>query len=111
MWDGAIDALAARRPDYPRHVASSLRALIWSVMDRYAPKQGKETDRQRFRRVLDSRSQGDLAAALAETAERLIARLSSLDKRPPSPERDARALVFATAAVIELIVPEQSHLR
>ena len=106
MWDGAIYALEKRGADYPRHVASSLRALIWSVMDHYSPKQGKETDRQRFRRLLESRSQSDLAAAWADMSDRLIARLSSLDKRPPVPGRDATALVHATATTLLLILPD-----
>ena len=106
MWDGALHALSCRGPDSPRHVASSLRALLWSVMDKFAPKGDKETDRQRFRRILMSRSRGDLAASTAELGDRLIARLSTLDKQAIGSDREAHALVFAAGSVLLLVLPD-----
>ena len=75
-------------------------------MDEFAPKRDKETDRQRFRRILESRSRGALAASTAELGDRLIARLSSLDKEAIGSAREAHALVLAAGSVLLLVLPD-----
>ncbi|MXW23172.1 MAG: hypothetical protein F4Z96_00545 [Chloroflexi bacterium] len=106
MWDGAVYALGNRGPDFPRHVASSLRSLLWAVRDEFAPRQVDESDRARFIRLLESRSRGRLAASASSLADELLGRLSSLAKEPNGRADEAESAVWLTGGLLRLILPD-----
>ena len=97
MIEGAGHALCDGHPDHPRHVATSLRAVLMQTVDRYVPRRKGEPDRKRLHAFLGSRSG-------AKMVDLTIGRLSKLVKGPPASRDDAIAALYATCGSLTLIL-------
>ena len=105
MWDGALVALGQAGPHHPRHVAVSVRALMFQVRNKYLP--AGNTDREWLASFFESTGRRELADADGQTLNALIGRLSRLDKQPSGRSSDAAAAMLIAAGLLMLILDEE----
>ncbi len=107
-WEGALLALTDGRPDYPRHVASSVRAVLWTVIDSVSP--GEGSHRSRIEALLGSRSRSHLASSCAALVDSVMQNASRLDKAAgPGTPAEAVAVLLAAASAIILLLEDQDR--
>ena len=96
-FEGAVAALEGCGPDHPRHVAASLRAVLFHAIGRYVSPRPGDSQQQKLRHLTGSTKEARL---INETLQRL----THLLKGPPATHGEAiSAFYYACGAMNALL--------